>query len=1375
MADPVSLAITAALTAAQMGLQASRKIEGPRLDDLSVTVADYGTPLNYFYGLRRFEGVPIIWAEPLREVKRRRKTKGGKYNEYTYYGSWAVAIAAHQIDAATRILFDKHLVYDATGAGPISPFALSKGFSIADHIRIYLGTEDQMPDPRMLADVESKHGAGSCPAYRGVAYIVFDDIPLEKLGNRIPQITVEAVSTGSAAYPYESFPYAYNTPGNLTIDPSGTYAMWGGGNYEVWDLPTRTMLQSGSFPQTVTGDRMGISSAGIIYAAHNGILLQGEGGGRIQTFDATTGAYLGALNTGGSYQQACVVIADGAGNDHLLTFGWSYWSIQYHLNLSGGIAAWEELSFGWKVTQYLADAHGDIWAVGAQWGPFLTATTMYLKRIVDTGVRPGSPSYAEFTAPGAVGPQVDAAHHDGHFILQWNGSNLYLIDEDTLAIVDDRAFGYAWAGNNWINHDPRQSSIWLGYTEVSLKDLSTIRTVDPLDWKSETSVLGTVTYISSLNALLAGAGGGAGAIITFRYLDRVSSNGVTLGSIADNIATRCRVPEENADFAALDQTIRGYNWTQGAGRDILEPLFDAHDCDIAPHDFMIRGVKRGGASSGTIDVSQFVRGDSRYTSTRAADRDLPRALTFSFADVDAEQQTNSVLVQRPSVTVSSARELSINMTNLALTVDEARQLAERYMRRKWFGAGTIENAVTAQELALEPTDVKTLVLDGINRTARLTAQTFSADGSIKAEWERDDPSIALLSGAAGAAMDGRVPSAMLVPGPTGGFVLDVPLAYDGEEQPSPFMIVAAGPYATTTYWPGADFSMSDDNSLDSYDAGWASIPALDACTWGIATNALPESLPWLPDYGSSLNVRMQSGELESVTDADFDASPSLNLALLQSADGWEYIRFRIATLEVDGSYTLTGLARGCRGTEQHIAGHVAGDRFLLVDASRSKRTMSASEIGDTDYYKAVSHGREEDSAFGIIAVPFTAAAQKPYAPVHGSLSRDSGTGDWSIDAVRRTRIGGANLDGTDVPLGETAESWSCDVIYEGAVIRTLTGSSLPLTYTAVQQEADLDFALTSLSVNLYQVSPALSLRGYPLAISTNTADYGVHAYWRVLALNNHGDGSFTGLSNIEMRDVQGGPNLATGGTASVSSAASGSAANVFDGDAGTSWVASGSTNQWAQYHFAEPVEIVEVLLYSGDINGIGRLPRDCKVQYSDDGSSWTDAFTFTWDAPLYGNARRFPQPAYASGYARAWRINVTANNGDPIVTYIEELEFRATAGGADQTHPPAGGGDSSGRIIGNSGELGAFDDETGAYGVTHWGHVASLPAWTGFVFADPVKVEEITMMNRNTTARSPADFTLDYLDDDGVTWVTQKTWTGITWSAVPEIKTLAAI
>lgn len=62
--------------------------------------------------------------------------------------------------------------------------------SIADFdekLKIYYGDEEQLPDPL----IEAAEGVGSTPAYRGLCYLVFDDIPIGDWGNRIPNITVE--------------------------------------------------------------------------------------------------------------------------------------------------------------------------------------------------------------------------------------------------------------------------------------------------------------------------------------------------------------------------------------------------------------------------------------------------------------------------------------------------------------------------------------------------------------------------------------------------------------------------------------------------------------------------------------------------------------------------------------------------------------------------------------------------------------------------------------------------------------------------------------------------------------------------------------------------------------------------------------------------------------------------------------------------------------------------------------------------------------------------------------------------------------------------------------------------------------------------------
>ena len=54
-----------------------------------------------------------------------------------------------------------------------------------------------MPDPL----IEATMGVGEAPAHRGLAYIVFDDVPLESFGNRMPNVTVELVANATRSFP----------------------------------------------------------------------------------------------------------------------------------------------------------------------------------------------------------------------------------------------------------------------------------------------------------------------------------------------------------------------------------------------------------------------------------------------------------------------------------------------------------------------------------------------------------------------------------------------------------------------------------------------------------------------------------------------------------------------------------------------------------------------------------------------------------------------------------------------------------------------------------------------------------------------------------------------------------------------------------------------------------------------------------------------------------------------------------------------------------------------------------------------------------------------------------------------------------------------
>ena len=151
-------------------LQPARQI-GPRLRELQLMGAAEGAPMAAVFGRARVAG-QVIWAARFKEKRIERQAGGGKGGpktvEYRYSLSFAVALCEGPIDGLGRVWADG------------KPMDLS---GVA--MRLYRGTQDQTPDP-LIEAVE-----GAAPAYRGCAYVVFEDLPLEPYGNRPPQLSFE--------------------------------------------------------------------------------------------------------------------------------------------------------------------------------------------------------------------------------------------------------------------------------------------------------------------------------------------------------------------------------------------------------------------------------------------------------------------------------------------------------------------------------------------------------------------------------------------------------------------------------------------------------------------------------------------------------------------------------------------------------------------------------------------------------------------------------------------------------------------------------------------------------------------------------------------------------------------------------------------------------------------------------------------------------------------------------------------------------------------------------------------------------------------------------------------------------------------------------
>lgn len=166
-----------------------RTREGPRLSDIDVMASTEGAPIPRVYGRMRLAG-QVIWATKLEEVVTTRTettTAGGGGGKggggggggtsvttttttYSYFANVAVGLCEGPIGQVMRVWADG------------KPLDLS-GITM----RVHRGDEEQAPDPLIVAK------DGVAPAYRGLAYVVFERLPVDRFGNRVPQMSFEIV------------------------------------------------------------------------------------------------------------------------------------------------------------------------------------------------------------------------------------------------------------------------------------------------------------------------------------------------------------------------------------------------------------------------------------------------------------------------------------------------------------------------------------------------------------------------------------------------------------------------------------------------------------------------------------------------------------------------------------------------------------------------------------------------------------------------------------------------------------------------------------------------------------------------------------------------------------------------------------------------------------------------------------------------------------------------------------------------------------------------------------------------------------------------------------------------------------------------------
>ncbi|MCB5410021.1 baseplate multidomain protein megatron [Pseudogemmobacter faecipullorum] len=152
----------------------SEAVEVGRIDRLRLSGSGEGAAIARLWGRMRIGG-HVIWASQFEEhSSSHRGGKGGgpKVTEFSYTVSLAIGLCEGEIQGLGRIWAD---------GMEIAPQDLS--------LRLYPGSEDQLPDPK----IEAVEGAGSVPGFRGLAYVVIEDLDVSAWGNRVPQFSFEVI------------------------------------------------------------------------------------------------------------------------------------------------------------------------------------------------------------------------------------------------------------------------------------------------------------------------------------------------------------------------------------------------------------------------------------------------------------------------------------------------------------------------------------------------------------------------------------------------------------------------------------------------------------------------------------------------------------------------------------------------------------------------------------------------------------------------------------------------------------------------------------------------------------------------------------------------------------------------------------------------------------------------------------------------------------------------------------------------------------------------------------------------------------------------------------------------------------------------------
>ncbi|WP_295636796.1 phage tail protein [Novosphingobium sp.] len=476
------------------------------------------------------------------------------------------------------------------------------------------------------------------------------------------------------------------------------------------------------------------------------------------------------------------------------------------------------------------------------------------------------------------------------------------------------------------------------------------------------------------------------------------SQPLTIGAIAAELAHASLV-------SGLDAQVAGYSLDRGSVGDTLDTLGQAYPiaCAISGEDLLIGSADlqqafspvlaepaAGGPGSDAVKATGWSRQRNSLP--------LTRQCGVRYYDVDRDYQPGL----QQGIGRSALGNLAVIELPAALAANDARLLAEAAGRRLSRPSDTIHYRTNQIDPSIRPGSIVRLpIAEGL---WRIDQWEWQADG-VLLELSAQ-PRFALHAPVADSGRSNAQPDSLATP-----TILNaLELPWDGSGTGDLPMVYAAAS-ATSSGWSGAAlFAEHPGGGLDPLGS-----TGRRRAVMGTTANALAPASPHFVDRANRLEIVL-AGEGLAVGSADFlRLGQGANRALV----GEELIQFGSVEWTAPDRVVLTDLLRGRGGSEWAVAGHAAGDPFVLVDDTLVP--LNPLSIGDPRDVLIVASGLgDREPVASSVAAP--GSTRRPFTPVHGKATRMA-DGSIVLSWVRRARGAFAWPDSVETPLNEQSEGY----------------------------------------------------------------------------------------------------------------------------------------------------------------------------------------------------------------------------------------------------------------------------------------------------------------------------------------------------------------